>query len=333
MVKNNLAILQTLRHPTKLFSASKKSVSTGYSKAWLRDNIYTLLGLEASGRIEDAVSTIHAILDILTKHEYKIDWAIKEKPTHAYQYIHARYDPATLDEFPEEWGNKQNDAIGAILFKIGDLERKGVRVLRGEKDKEIMQKLVHYLETIEYWHDPDNGMWEEGEEVHASSVGACVAGLHAVSHLTRVPSELIQKGVDQLNSLLPRESSSKSVDLALLSLIYPYNIVDQKIRDSILSNVEKKLVRQRGLIRYPGDTYYSTASGEAEWTMGFAWLAVIYKTIGKQERYVWYLALAESVMNEAGELPELYYAGEARHNENTPLAWAHSMMMVAKASH
>ena len=203
---------------------------------------------------------------------------IKEPiPKAAFRYIHARYDPLTGEEIREEWGNKQNDAVGAILFKIGDLVKKGVLKL-SDDDKRIVQKLVSYLAAIEYWKDADNGMWEENEEVHASSIGACVAGLQAVRGIVVVPEVLIAKGKEALNTLLPRESATKETDLALLSLIYPYNVVDEKQRDAILRNVEEKLLRERGVIRYVGDQYYNK-NGEAEWTMGLAWLAIIYKPV------------------------------------------------------
>jgi len=40
----------------------------------------------------------------------------------------------------------------------------------------ILVKLVQYLESIRYWEDKGHGMWEEKEEVQASSIGACLAG-------------------------------------------------------------------------------------------------------------------------------------------------------------
>ncbi len=157
MIANSIRILKGLQHPSGLFSASSLSVNTGYNKAWIRDCVYEALGFEAVKSWSEVVKTYQALLDVLRKHECKIDWAIKEKPKHAYQYIHARYHPNTYDEFFEEWGNKQNDAVGALLFKISDLELKGIKVLRDENDKRILQKLVHYLESVEYWNDRDNG--------------------------------------------------------------------------------------------------------------------------------------------------------------------------------
>ena len=53
----------------------------------------------------------------------------------------------------------------------------------------MVQKIVDYLLRIEYWHDEDNGIWEEGMEVHASSIAAVVSALKKVckSSLARVP--------------------------------------------------------------------------------------------------------------------------------------------------
>lgn len=307
-----------------------RAEQTGYHRVWIRDNIYTILGVEAQGDDEGAVQAVHALLDILKKHEEKIDWMIKEPhPKARYRYIHPRYEPHG-DEIWEEWGTKQNDAIGALLWKTGDLAKKGTLALR-KGDNELLQKLVHYLEAIEYWHDEDSGMWEENEEVHASSIGACLAGLLAVQHLVDVPLHLIAHGEHALRKLLPRESATKDVDLALLSLIWPYNIVTPNERKQILLNVEQQLVKNRGVIRYKNDQYYSNGT-EAEWTMGFPWLATIYKELGDKRKHAHYLKKTEQVMNKKGELPELYYGGTSRHNENTPLAWAMSLWMVAHST-
>ncbi|MBI4149829.1 glycoside hydrolase family 15 [Candidatus Woesearchaeota archaeon] len=327
ILTNSLALLNKLRHETGLFSAAGPCVTTGYHRAWVRDNLYMAIGLEAIDP-QLVIPTYHALLDILKKHEYKIDWAIKEKPRHRYQYIHARYDPLTMEEIPEEWGNKQNDAIGLLLFKVGDLMDRGFPVIRDIRDLRVLGKLVKYLASIEYWQDADNGVWEENEEVHASSIGACVAGLRRIASYVRVPSLLIEKGQHALNQLLPRESITKETDLALLSLIWPFDVVTREQRDAILRNVEEKLLRERGVLRYVGDQYYNK-KGEAEWTMGLPWLALINRQIGNVAKYRYYLEKTHSAINENGELPELYFANITEHNENTPLGWSHALYMVA----
>ncbi len=321
-------ILQALRYPTGLFAASSKNVSTGYNVAWIRDNIYQAIGMEQFDA-KEAVKTYQALLDVLLKHEYKIDWAIREKPDTKHKYIHARYHPITFDEFDQEWGNKQNDAIGAFLFKVGELHEKGLSVLRDHNDSRLVQKLVYYLESIQYWQDLDNGVWEENEEVHASSVGACVAGLIKIQKLVYVPDELYLKGLETLNALLPHESVTKETDLALLTLIYPYNIATPEQRCAILKNIEEKLVRGKGVIRYMDDCYYAKDGKEASWTVGFPWLAKIYKQLGDQKKYKHYLKKTHEVMLSNGELPELYLGDGEEPNENTPLGWAQAMYLVA----
>ncbi len=325
--QKSINILNNLKYPNSLFAAARKDVSTGYNAVWIRDNIYSAMGLEVLDA-KEAVKTYRAMIDILLKHEWKIDYAIKEKPDVHFKYIHPRYNPENMDEFHEHWGNKQNDAIGALLFKIGELERKKVKVLRGEDDRRIVQKLVRYLQSVEYWHDKDNGIWEENEEIHASSVGACVAGLKAIRILVDVPEWMIEKGVETLNSLLPRESETKEVDLALLSLIYPYNIVSEEQRKAILKNVEERLVREKGVIRYLDDQYYNNG-GEAQWCFGFPWLAKIYKELQRPDQYAHYMRKTIEVMNNEGEIPELYYANSDEYNENCPLGWAQAMFLVA----
>ena len=326
MITESIRILEHLRHPSGLFVAAPAG-DTGYGKAaWIRDNVYEAMGLEAAGK--DTVKTYHSLLDILLKHEYKIDYAIHEKPQQKYQYIHARYDPETGNEFWDEWGNKQNDAVGALLFKIGDLESRGIRVIRNGDDLRMVQKLVHYLESVRYWEDRDNGIWEKEEEVHASSIGACVAGLRKVSKLVKVDPSLVKKGMDALEAILPYETPEGKVDLALLSLIYPYDIVSARQKRQILGLVESRLVRKMGVIRHQGDYYYRNESGEAEWTFGFPWLAIIYKRLGNLRKHAEYARKTLIVMNEKGELPELYYAGTGKHNDNSPLGWAQAMYLI-----
>src|SRR5580698_3916093 len=184
LLEQHLKILEGLQYESGLFAASKKGESEGYDKAWLRDNFYECLAFEVLGDYDTVHKTYRAILDIFKKHETKIDHAISQKPEAAYQYIHPRYHPETFDEYWEEWGNKQNDSIGCVLFKIGELEkrRKGF-IVDGADDVRVLQKLVWYLSTLEYWNDPDSGMWEENEEIHSSSVGACLAGLEMAKHI------------------------------------------------------------------------------------------------------------------------------------------------------
>lgn len=357
ILEKHLDNIRALQAPSGLFLASRSDVSTGYNKAWLRDNFYTCLAFEEIEDWETVKKIWKAMLAIFVKHKNKISWAVKNKPYNTYQYIHARYNPETFEEFWEEWGNKQNDAVGAILFKIGDLENKGIKIIETEEEKEVLQILVDYLKSIEYWHDQDNGVWEEYEEVHASSVGACVAGLKSVAKtgLVQIPVHLIEKGEETLKKLLPRESKSKFTDLALLSLIYPFNVVGEKVAREIVRHLEYHLERDRGVIRYKNDRYYNKnedeISEEAEWCFGFPWLSIIYGQFASSHTQITHpdsvstsLILREVKTDTEkareyleksfktiykNQIPELYYSDSDKPNDNTPLGWAESLFVVA----
>lgn len=336
LIKQHLKILAGLQYESGLFAASKKGVHTGYDKAWLRDNFYECLAFEVLGDFETVRKTYRAILDIFKKHEKKIDYAISRKPEHTHEYIHPRYNPETFDEYWEEWGNKQNDSIGCILFKIGELEKSKPGVLNlDDDDRRVIQKLVWYLSTLEYWHDPDSGMWEENQEIRASSVGACLAGLRLIQNVKDVivPKELIIKGVETLRTILPRESEGRFVDLSLLSLIWPYGVVNKKEAEVIVENVEYHLLKERGVIRYKGDHYYNKNpdgwSEEAEWTFGLSWLAIIYDKLGQADKAKYFLEQARATVARNGAIPELYLSNSTKHNDNIPLGWSESLFIVA----
>jgi phosphorylase kinase alpha/beta subunit len=335
MLQQHLRILKDLQYQSGLFAASRKNVSTGYDKAWLRDNFYECLAFAVIGDWNTVEKTYETILNIFLKHEYKIDHAIEKKPEQKHEYIHARFHPETFEEFWEEWGNKQNDSIGAILFMIGELEHHHQRTILKTGDHfRIINKLVKYLEAIHYWCDEDNGMWEENEEVHASSVGACLAGLKSISRLRGidVPQQSIDKGQESLDKLLPRESKTKYVDLALLSLIYPYHVVNDRQEETILKNVEYLLLKKRGVIRYKNDHYYNKNpdgySEEAEWTFGLSWLAIIYEHKENKEKATTFLKRLMPLVTSEG-IPELYFSNSPTHNDNNPLGWSESLFIVA----
>ncbi len=335
LIKRHIDILRHLQYKSGLFSASKPGVSTGYDKSWLRDNFYETLAFEVIGDWKTVEKTYEAILEIFLRYEDKIDYAIAHKPQAPFEYIHARFHPETFDEFWEEWGNKQNDAVGCILFRLGELEINQHRsILKTPDHIRIVNKLVKYLNSIQYWQDRDSGMWEEGEELHASSVGACVAGLKSIAQVPdiEVPAILIRRGEKTLNNLLPRESAGKFVDLSLLSLIWPYHVANSFQQDQILANVEYHLLKKRGVIRYKGDRYYNknldSTSEEAEWTFGLAWLAIIYQKLGHMDKAN--DLLKNLIAEDTPEgLPELYYSNSPDYNENTPLGWSESLFIVA----
>jgi GH15 family glucan-1,4-alpha-glucosidase len=336
---NSYQILDQLRLPNGLYLAS---LSNDYHYVWLRDSFYMSLPFldKVDGNFE---KTYHRILDLFKEYEWKIDIHTRQRPIQQWEYIHSRYSAHEVKELEMPWGHAQHDAIGAILWGIGMGESSGKRIIRDLKDHEIIQKLVWYLQCIHYWEDADNGMWEEWKEVHSSSVGACVAGLQAVRNIVFVPRELILSGYQTLTTQFPRESSNRPIDLAQMSLIYPYQILVGEDAKVVIDQIETNLCRDRGVIRYKGDSYYSTLEHEgrhhslsyyydteAEWTFGFPWLALCHLELGNIDKANEYIKKTESVMLKDGSLPELYFAKSTNHNANTPLGWGNAMYILAK---
>ena len=334
-IKQHLGVVRSLQKPTGVFTASAHDVGTGYDKAWLRDIYFITLGFLETGDIEVVRKAAKALLSVFVKHQDKINWAIEHKPHEAWQYIHARFHPETFEEYWEEWGNSQNDAVGEVLNIIVELELRGASILETSDEKMMVQKIINYLVKLEYWHDKDNGIWEEEMEVHASSIGSVVAALKKAQKLDwlEIPQVAIERGEHALRALLPRESVTKFADLALLSLIYPFAVTTEEETQEILKNVEYHLTREKGVIRYKLDRYYNNNidgfSEEAEWCFGLAWLAIIYAQRGEKDKAYYYLRKAKAAVTEHGQVPELYYSNTALPNDNTPLGWAESMYVVA----
>lgn len=315
-------VLDSMRLPNGAYVASP---STDYSYVWIRDVCYIVLPYlhSSCNRYEKAYQ---ALLDIFRRYEWKIDIHTRQKPALQFEYIHARYSKDLL-ELPKPWGHAQNDAIGIFLWGISQGIHLGKPILRDSVDLRILQKLVDYLGCLRYWQADDNGMWEEGMELHASSVGACVAGLKAIRMLVDVPDGLIWKGEQMLANLLPRESFSKETDLALLSLIYPYQVVTRDMAYRILEGVTSQLERTYGCIRYKGDQYYNKKS-EAEWCFGFPWLGLCYWTLADYAKAHEYWNKTKSIIPPNREIPELYIGGTNTPNANQPLAWAVAMVTL-----
>lgn len=334
-IKWHLDKVRDLRAPTGLFTASASDVTTGYNKAWLRDIYFMTLGFKYTGEMDVVCDAAKALLTILSKHKEKITWAVENKPFETWQYIHARYNPETFEEYWEEWGNKQHDAVGEVLYLIADCELSGYNILATDEDKALVQMLINYLSAIEYWHDADSGIWEENQEVRASSIGSVVCALRCASKIPylTIPEGAIEKGEQALRALLPRETSTRFCDLALLTLIFPFEVTTEEETKKILDNVEYFLVRDKGVIRYRNDRYYNRNtdgySEEAEWSMGLAWLAIIYAKRGDIEKATYYLDRSEQTVNNEGLIPELWYSHTEESNKNIPLGWAESMHVVA----
>ena len=365
--------LERLRHINGGYIASPYSGEAGYDRYdvyWLRDIMYATYANEYLGVYDKVKGSYGVVLTVFEKFHQKIIRGIRKKPDLQRAkgaVVHARVHPLTLEEITDEWGHHQLDIFGLFLFKTGDLMKQGFRLLRGDQ-VEVVKDILSYLYTARWSTEPDFGMWEEGPEVHSSSVGAVLAGLtmwhdHGyydykyrnkvdISNIIPVSERFLEDGNAALAKLLPRESASRPYDLAQLSLLWPYNILKDQVpmQEEILDNIERNLVRAHGVIRYPGDRYFNAdphhpEGNEAEWPIGLVWLSICYSKLVVQglrlgasgatiEHYIQaarrHLSHAEAVATPDGRIAELFTGGKAGHN--VPLGWAESLYIVAKIS-
>ncbi|MBN1646008.1 hypothetical protein JW868_03130, partial [Candidatus Woesearchaeota archaeon] len=326
--------------------------------------MYATYANEYVGDFDRMVRSYKLVMQIFDKYHFKIKSAIRKMPDFKSGCgIHARFHPDTLDELSDDWGHHQLDIFGLFLYKTGDLIQKGHRIITTARQKEIIQDIIQYLYTVKWETVPDNGIWEEGAELHSSSIGAVLAGLtmwHDEGHyeykykhkinlgdVVPVSERYLEDGRKALSELLPRESASKEQDLSQLSLIWPYNIISREKSLEVINRVEKNLVRERGVIRYTGDKYFnsnpeSLAGNEAQWPLGISWLSIAHskmaqrcpwqgcnfdESLGYLQKAKQYIQQVESMMVDGGKLPELFFNGKP--NANVPLAWAQSLHIVA----
>lgn len=324
--------------------------SVDYRYIWDRDTVYASLPdtFLDPGRYAAA---IRGLLDISISDEAsyrKLEWLIKDPPrcgsADAWRFPHAKHNPDG-SETTEPWGHKQYDAYGAKLFAIGDGERRGIGIIRGDDDLRIINLYARFLYACRFWEDPDFGMWEEGDdpslglfryEVHASSIGAVRAGLASVSRfLEAEEKEMTEEAIfladRTLAGLLPRESQRKEVDLSLLSLVFPYNLVREDLADEIIGLIESRLLGEKGVCRYRGDIFHAFENREAEWPFGLYWLALSHARRGRFGKAADYLRWGDSVClaDDDRPFPELYVGGRYP-NDHAPLGWCASMCLMAR---
>ena len=309
--------MEKLQMPNEAFIAAP---SKDYQDCWIRDQLYCSICYYYLRNYPKLIKGFQVVFDILDKYYSEIDKG---------KIIHAKYNPLTFEQITNDWGHHQLDAIGLLLYFTAFFESQGIRILR-EKDRKIIKLLISYLVLHEYWKKPDNGMWEEKKEIHSSSVGASLTGLIYTlkKDIEFVPEFMIKNGWKSLRSILPRESAEHEIDMAQLSLIWPYNIVSKKMSGVILERIKEKLVQEHGLNRHLGDSYYlSNNVIPGEWPLGFFWLAIVefQKRHIKEAKY-WLKKGLDQII-DGKYIPELYQ--NSQPNEHTPLAWTHSFAIIA----
>lgn len=369
-----------------------------YTDAWVRDNVYSIMSAWALGlayrhvdsadarayELEQAtVKNMRGLLTAMMRQSDRVErFKVSQQPIDA---LHAKYETATGEAVvgDAEWGHLQLDATSLFVLMLVQMTLSGLRIIASRDEVDFIQNLVWYLSRA--YSTPDYGIWERGNkinhgqrELNASSLGMVLAALQAVDGFdlfgsdgddqTRifVLADDIARTEMTLNAMLPRESGSKEVDAALLSVIgFPaFAVRDTAMVEKIDKLITKKLSGRYGCKRFLRDGHQTMiedeeklhyepeeleqfANIESEWPLFFTyqlinrWFggdAVAAKNINQQ--------LQALTVERAGQqlLPELYFvpegaieqersnpgSSERTPNENQPLVWAQSLWVVGR---
>ena len=382
---------------TGLLPASTAINSHGnYTDAWVRDNVYSILaawGLalayrrsnQNQGRTylleQSVVKVMRGLLTAMMKQADKVEkFKLSQNPSDA---LHAKYNTTSggIVVGDNEWGHLQLDATSLFLLMLCQMTASGLRIVFTIDEVNFVQNLVHYISRT--YRTPDYGIWERGHkinhgiaELNASSIGMAKAALESLSgfnlfgkdgnqaSIIHVISDDIARTRITLESLLPRESISKEVDAAALSIIgFPaFAVNDPIIRKKTEALIQEKLEGRYGCKRFLLDGHQTVIEDsqrlhydpqelkqfmniECEWPLFFTYLFLNNLCMGNEKLALDYRTKLDSLLVEQnGEylLPELYtvpihlISAEKENpnsqnrlpNENIPLVWAQSLFML-----
>jgi phosphorylase kinase alpha/beta subunit len=394
------AVILSRQNPVSglLPASTAVTIHGNYTDAWVRDNVYSILavwGLALAYRKLDenqghtyelehsVVKLMRGLLFAMMQQAPKVErFKDHQDPLDA---LHAKYDTATGATVvgDDEWGHLQIDATSVFLLMLAQMTASGLQVVLTVDEVNFIQNLVYYIGRA--YRTPDYGIWERGNklnhgkpELNASSVGMAKAALEAMdglnlfgirggqSSVVHVLPDEISRARIILDSLLPRESGSKEVDAAVLSVIsYPaFAIEDQALADKTRQKIVDKLQGRYGCKRFLRDGHQTVIEDttrlhyepeellqfediECEWPLFFTYLYLDAQFRQDGAAIAHYGERLNAIAVAAGEtalLPELYYvpeaaiAAEREHphsqtrlpNENVPLVWAQSLYWLGQ---
>ena len=277
------------QHPiTGLLPASTANTVHGnYGDAWVRDCVYSIQcvwGLALAHRRLSGATTrvfeleqrvlqlMRGLLNAMLRQAHKVErFKHSLEPLDA---LHAKYDTGSGEPVvPDDgWGHLQLDATALFLLQLAQLTRSGLVVVQTSHERDFIQNLVYYVARA--YRVRDYGIWERGDkgnhglpERNASSIGLVKAALEALEGLDlygphgngqcslHIPHDAIVRLRRALTGLLPRESASKEVDAACLSVIgYPaWAVEDLALVERTRSKIRTELGGPYGYKRFRRD--------------------------------------------------------------------------------
>ncbi|MFP4318370.1 MAG: glycoside hydrolase family 15 protein [Phormidium sp.] len=393
-------VILAKQHPVSgLLPASTAITEHGdYTDAWVRDNVYSILavwGLALAYRKIDTeqgrayeleqsvVKLMRGLLRSMMNQAHKVErFKHTQDPLDA---LHAKYDTSSGNPVvgDHEWGHLQIDATSVFLVMLSQMTASGLQIVFNLDEVNFVQNLVYYIGRT--YRTPDYGIWERGNkinhgkpELNASSVGMAKAALESMqgvnlfgsrgdqaSVIHVVPDDIARARIT-LEALLPRESNSKEVDAALLSVIgFPaFGVEDRKLRDRTHRKIVDKLEGNYGCKRFLRDGHQTVIEDsnrlhyepqelqqfeniECEWPLFFCYLYLNHLFMGNREAAREYGQKIQNILVDKDGwklLPELYYVPEEAleaerenphsqtrlPNENIPLVWAQSLYWLGE---
>ncbi|KAJ8946070.1 hypothetical protein NQ318_009196 [Aromia moschata] len=351
-----------MEHQNPVTGLFPQSVENNH--AWIRDNVYCILSVwglsmaykKMADQDEDRAKTyeleqscVKLMRGLLMSMMQQKDKVERFKQTqNPLDSLHAKYSSATgqIVVGDNEWGHLQIDAISLYLLVLAQMTASGLQIVFNLDEVAFIQNLVFYIECA--YCTPDYGVWERGDktnhglpELNASSIGMAKAALEAMNELDlfgarggpysiiHVLADEAQKCQAVLQSMLPRESSSKEIDSGLLSIIgFPAFAVDDPgliafTRDSIIDKLQGKYGCKRFLRdgyktpkEDPRRLYYEPwelrmfENIECEWPLFFCYLILDNYFKGNKEVAAEYTQQLEEIMIRTDDglklVPEIY---------------------------
>ncbi|KAJ3015878.1 hypothetical protein HKX48_004326 [Thoreauomyces humboldtii] len=335
------SIILTRQNPaTGLIPASVAITTHGdYRDAWVRDNVYTIFcvwGLAlAYRRIDDGdgrgyelehatIKTMRGLLSSMMRQADKVE---KFKNTQAVgNALHAKYNTQTGGTVvgDNEWGHLQIDATSIFLLALAQMTACGMQMIYTMDEVQFIQNLVFYIERA--YRTPDFGVWERGNkvnhgepELNSSSIGMVVAALQAINGINLFgarggPGSVIHVLPDEmtrnyttLHSALPRESASKEIDAALLSVIsFPaFAINDEALVTRTRNDIVKKLGGNYGFKRFLRDGHQTVLENSTRLHYDPAELKIFEGVESEWPLFYTYMIL-DGLFREDSEQVQLY---------------------------
>ncbi|XP_017774293.1 PREDICTED: probable phosphorylase b kinase regulatory subunit beta isoform X2 [Nicrophorus vespilloides] len=366
LVKRQL--LQFQSPITGLFPAS----SVDDVVASVRDSVYcaaAVWGLYQSyRRIDDdrgksyelgqsAVKCMRGILECWIKQANRIE-SFKSNQCNA-QALHVKFHLMTGMEIytDEEYNHLQIDVVSIYLLFLVQMITSGLQIIYTQDEVAFVQNLVYYVERA--YRTPDFGLWERGSkyndgtpEIHASSIGLAKAALEAINgcnlfgengaawSVVYVDIDAHNRNRSIFETMLPRESSSKAIDAALLSTIsFPaFATHEELLYSNTKSHIVNKLKGSHGFKRYSRDGYNCVLEDpsrryykkgeikhfenlECEWPLFYIYMIIdgVFKTLPDQVNE--YQELLKSIMlhDQYGDpcIPKYFYVTKENAEQET----------------